>query len=35
MSNLSIDLETLKQDILRDIRKELNRMKLEIIESKN
>ncbi|XP_050527711.1 protein enabled isoform X2 [Daktulosphaira vitifoliae] len=33
MSNLSIDLETLKQDILREIRKELNRMKLEIIES--
>lgn len=33
ISNISLDLETLKQDILRDIRKELNRMKLDIIES--
>lgn len=29
----NVDLETLKQDILREIRKELNRMKQEIIES--
>lgn len=33
ISNLSLDLETLKQDILREIRKELNRMKVEIIQS--
>ncbi|KAL5238331.1 hypothetical protein ACI65C_005741 [Semiaphis heraclei] len=33
ISNISLELQTLKQDILREIRKELNRMKLEIIES--
>lgn len=33
ISNLSLDLETFKQDILREIRKELNRMKSDIIES--
>lgn len=33
ISNVSLELETLKQDILREIRKELNRMKLDIIES--
>lgn len=30
---ISIQLQTLKQDILLEIRNELNRMKLEIIES--
>lgn len=33
ISNLSLEVETLKQEILREIRKELNRMKLDIIES--
>jgi len=33
ISNVSLELETLKQDILREIRKELNRMKQDIIES--
>ncbi|XP_025422573.1 vasodilator-stimulated phosphoprotein isoform X3 [Sipha flava] len=33
ISNISLELETLKQDILREIRKEMNRMKLDIIES--
>jgi len=33
ISNLSLELETLKQDILSEIREELNRMKTDIIES--
>jgi len=33
ISNLSLELQTLRQDILREIRKELNLMKLDIIES--
>jgi len=33
ISNLSLELETLKQDILSDIREELKRMKMDIIES--
>ncbi|XP_060856429.1 protein enabled isoform X4 [Metopolophium dirhodum] len=33
ISNISLELQTLRQDILREIRKELNLMKLDIIES--
>lgn len=33
ISNLSLELDTLKQEILREIRKELSRMKQDIIES--
>lgn len=33
ISNLSLELETLKQDILCEIREDLNKMKIDIIES--
>lgn len=34
ISNLSLELDTIKQEILSEIRKEINRMKQDIIESK-
>lgn len=33
ISNISLELETIKQEIVREMRKEINRMKLDIIES--